>query len=223
LDSKKNTIANNAGLNLLANGCHLPIGMPAYGVRSAVFRKGNPLSPDELVGLSETPPYDSILDDYERKRGYHFPWGTLSEHVDEGDEEEEEKGVLLADFEFAPRDVFLAFPDEWHLADLFAWMYKWHPLRHRKFTADPDDVASTWSVISFQAKGEREIKSLRTWMVEVFIPLIWPELLNEAMTIIAAKKALVTSPDGSFEELLADRSRWLLCGDHKSLSFYKAR
>jgi hypothetical protein len=221
LDSKKKTIADNASLNLLANGCHLPIGMPAYGVRSAVFRKGDPLSPDELVGLAEKPPYGSILDDYERMRGYHFWWGTLSEEIDEG--EEEEKGLLLAHFEFAPRDVYMAFPDERHLADLFAWMYKWHPLRHRKFTADPDDVASTWSVISFKAKGEREIKSLRTWMVEVFIPLIWPDLLNEAMTIIAAKKESVTSPDGSFEELLADRSRWLLCGNQKSLSFYKAR
>lgn len=221
MDSKKNKIAENAGLNLLANGCHLPIGMPAYAVRSAVFRKGNPLSPDELVGLSETPPYGSTLDDYERKRGYHFPWGTLSEEIDEG--EEEEKGVPLAHFEFAPRDVYLAFPEGSHLADLFAWMYKWHPLRHRKFRADPDDVTITWSVISFQAEGEREIKSLRKWIVMVFIPLIWPDLLNEAMTIIAAKKASVTSPDGSFEELLSDPSRWLLCGDQKSLSFYKAR
>jgi hypothetical protein len=221
LDSKKKTIADNAGLTLLENGCHLPIGIPAYGVKSVVFRKGDPLSPDELFGLEGTPPYGSIVDDFERMRGYHFWWGTVSEKIDEG--EEEEKWLPIAYFEFAPRDVYSAFPNGSHLADLFARMYKWHPLRHRKFTADPDDVTSEWSVISFQAQGEREIKSLRTWFVKVFIPLIWPDLLKEAMTIIAAKKASVTSPDGSFEELLSDQSRWLLCGDRKSLSFYKAR
>lgn len=221
MNIKKKAIAENASLNLLANGCHLPIGVPAYGVKSVVFRKGDPVNPDELVGLAGKPPYGSIIDDYEQMRGYHFEFGTVSEAIEEADEEEG-MGLPLAHFEFAPRDLYLAFPDGSHLADLLAWMYKWHPLRHRKFIADPDDVHSTWSVIAFQAEGEREIKSLRKWMVKVFIPMIWPDLLDEAMTIIAAKKASVTSPDGSFEELLADRSRWLLCGDHESLSFYKA-
>jgi len=53
-----------------------------------------------------------------------------------------------------------------------------------------------------------------------FIPLIWPDLLREAMRLIEQKKASVFSPDGSFEELLSDRSRWLLCSNPAELSYY---
>lgn len=220
MDSNKNTIVDKAGLHLLDLGCPVLVGMPAYGIRSCVFRRTAPLAPEDLVGLSEESRGESILDDYESLYGYQFSWGTVSEVFSEGVEDEGD--TRYVDFELAPRDVYMAFPDGWHLADLFSWMYRWHPLRHGKVAPDPDSVVLDWSVMSFRARGERQIKSLRTWLVNVFIPSIWPDLLNEAMKIIEEKTASVANPD-ELEKLLADRSRWMLCEEPKSLSFYKRR
>ena len=221
MNSNKNTILAQTGLHLLKNGCLVLLGMPAYGVASCVFRKGSPATPAEIMGIGERTSSTSILEDYQQLRGYYFPWGTVSEKSFEGDEEDE--GVRFVEFTFDPRDVYLALPSGWHLADLFYWLYQSHPLRHRKFDTDPDDVIFDWSVISFQARGERQIKALRSWLVEVFIPLIWPDLLQEAMRLIEQKKASIFSPDGSFEELLSDRSRWLLCSDRAEISYYTVK
>lgn len=220
MNSNKNTVIDNACLHLLEHGYPVLIGMPAYGIRSCVFRGTAPLSPEDLVGLSEESPGESILDDHERLYGYQFSWGTLSEMSSEGVEDEGD--IRYVDFEFAPREVYMAFPDGWHLADLFAWMYRLHPLRHGKFSPDPDGVTFDWSVLTFRARGELQINSLRTWLINVFIPLIWPDLVNEAMKIIGEKTGSVANPD-ELEKLLADRSRWMLCEKPKSLSFYKGR
>lgn len=216
MNSKKNTILEQTGLHLLNNGCPVLLGMPAYGVANCVFRKVSPATPADIMGVGERTSSSSVLEDYQQLLGYHFPWGTVSEHSFEGDD----TGVRFVDFTFDPRDVYLAFPDGWHLADLFHWLYQSHPLCHRKFETDPDSVIFDWSVISFQARGERQIKALRSWLVEVFIPLIWPDLLREAMRLIEQKKASIFSTDGSFEELLSDRSRWLLCSDPAELTYY---
>ena len=216
MNSKKNTILEQTGLHLLNNGCPVLLGMPAYGVANCVFRKVSPATPADIMGVGERTSSSSVLEHYQQLLGYHFPWGTVSEHSFEGDD----TGVRFVDFTFDPRDVYLAFPDGWHLADLFHWLYQSHPLCHRKFETDPDSVIFDWSVISFQARGERQIKALRSWLVEVFIPLIWPDLLREAMRLIEQKKASIFSTDGSFEELLSDRSRWLLCSDPAELTYY---
>lgn len=218
MNSNKNTILEKTGLHLLKNECPVLLGMPAYGIANCLFRKESPATPAEIIGVGERMFSTSVLEDYQKLLGYHFSWGTVSENSFEGDEED--AGVRFVDFTFDPRDVYLAFPDGWHLADLFHWLYQSHPLRHRKFETDPDGVVFSWSVISFQARGERQIKALRSWLVEVFIPLIWPDLLREAMRLIDQKKASIFSPDGSFEELLSDRSRWLLCSDPAELPYY---
>lgn len=220
MEGNKNTIIHNAVLQLLAQGCPVLLGVPAYGIKSCVFRRTAPLRPEDLVGLSEESRGNSIVDDYERMYGYHFPWGTVSEEFSEGGEEE--GNIRYVTFQFVPREVYMAFPDGSHLADLFSWMYQWHPLRHEKFVPDPDDVIFDWTVVSFEARGEPQIKALRTWLVTVFIPMIWPDLLKEAMRIIAEKTESLASSD-ELEKLLADRSRWVLCGDPNSLSFYKPR
>jgi len=216
LNSKKNTILEQTGLHLLNNECPVLLGIPAYGVANCVFRKVSPATPADIMGIGERTSSSNVLEDYQQLLGYHFPWGTVSEHSFDGDD----TGVRFVDFTFDPRDVYLAFPDGWHLADLFHWLYQSHPLCHRKFETDPDSVIFDWSVISFQARGERQIKALRSWLVEVFIPLIWPDLLREAMRLIEQKKASIFSTDGSFEELLSDRSRWLLCSDPAELMYY---
>ena len=153
-----------------------------------------------------------------RTHSYPFSWGLLSESVSE--EVKEEMGLPCVEFEFAARDVSLAFPGRWHLVDLFTWMYYWHPLRHRIIVPNEEGIIFNMSVISFRAKGEHEVKTLRAWLVKVYIPLIWPDLLREAMRIVTEKKASLTSPQ-SLDELIADRARYL-GEDPKSLSFYKA-
>lgn len=207
MNSNQKNIVEESGRLSLKRGCSVLIGLPAYGVKTCVFRLTHPLLPEDLVGLAEPIPYGSILDDYENKYGYHFPWGTVSETTFTMDDER--GNPTYAHFEFAPREVYLAFPDGWHLADLFSWMYQRHPLRHPKFNGDPDDVTQDWCVLTLEAKNAREIMDLRNWLADVFIPVIWPDLLREAMQLIEAKKEGITSPE-ALEKLLSDRSRYLL-------------
>lgn len=75
------------------------------------------------------------------------------------------------------------------------------------------------SVIAFSAEGERDSYRLRAWLVEVYIPLIWPDLRREAMKIVSEIKASLTGPQ-SLKKLVANWSGYL-CNDPKSLSFYK--
>jgi hypothetical protein len=153
-----------------------------------------------------------------RTDSYPFWWGTLSESFSYG--VKVKMGLRCRDFEFTARDVYLAFPSRWHLVDLFKWLYYWHPLRHHIFVPNDDGILFDMSVICFSAKDEGAIHSLRAWLVEVYIPLIWPDLLREAMKIISEIKAGLTNPQ-SPEELVASWSGYL-CEDPKSLSFYKA-
>lgn len=153
-----------------------------------------------------------------RTDSYPFCWGSLSESFSYGTKEK--IGPQCVDFEFSARDVSEAFPSRWHLVDLFTWMYYWHPLRHHTFVPNDDAILFNSSVIAFSAEGECDIYSLRAWVVECYMPLIWPDLLHEAMKIVTERKKRITSQQ-SLEELLADRSCYL-GEDPKSLSFYRA-
>lgn len=153
-----------------------------------------------------------------RTDSYPFCWGSLSESFSYGTKEK--IGPRCVDFEFSARDVSVAFPSRWHLVDLFTWMYYWHPLRHHTFVPNDDANLFNSSVIAFSAEGERDIYSLRAWVVEFYMPLIWPDLLHEAMKIVTERKKRIASQQ-SLEELLADRSCYL-GEDPKSLSFSKA-
>jgi hypothetical protein len=153
-----------------------------------------------------------------RMDSYPLLGGLLNESIYEGIKENVRlRGV---DFEFASRDVYLAFPSSWHIAEMFGWMYRYHPVRHHTFVPNNDGIVFDMSVICFRAEGEREIYSLRSWLGGIFIPLIWPDLLREAMKIISEIRAGLTNPQ-SPEELVASWSGYL-CEDPKSLSFYKA-
>lgn len=212
------TIIDNAGVHLLKKGCRVQIGVPAWGINDLVSRDGHPLSPADIVGFSERFQHDSIIGEYLQKLGYYFSWGTLNEYISEDEAVELEVWEEVeVRFELAPRKVFLEFPDSGHLADLFNLMYHSHPRRHPTFVCD--EVDYDWTVLSFVGTGEAERKALRTWLADVFLPLIWPELLAEASKIIASVKAGIAN--GSLENLLADRTRDLLCDDPTTFSFYK--
>lgn len=148
-----------------------------------------------------------------RTYSYPFSWGVLNESITS------ELGPWCVDFEFLAPEVFLAFPSRFHLVDLFGWMYHSHPLRDQTFVHNLD-VLFDATVISFRTKGGHAT-GLRAWLVEVFIPFIWPDLLREAMRIISEVKAGLTSPQ-SPPELVASWRGHYLCNDRKSLSFYQA-
>lgn len=151
-----------------------------------------------------------------RTDSYPIPQGLLSESFHEG----MVGNVWLrgVDFEFGSSDVYFAFPSRWHISDMFSWMYRHHPLRHHTFVPNSDGIVFPMSAICFRAAGERETYSLRTWLGDTFIPVIWPDLLREGMKIITERRARVSNPE-SLEALLEDRSH--LGEDPASLSFYK--
>lgn len=149
-----------------------------------------------------------------RVHSYPLSGGLLSETIVTKETVQKRYG----EFEFAASEVHLAFPSSWHIVDMFSWMYHLHPLRHHTFAPDPNGIVFDMTVICFRAEGERAIYSLRSWLRDIFIPLVWPDLLREAMKIIAERKACLKNPESS-EELLADRS--YLGTDPTLLSFYK--
>lgn len=151
-----------------------------------------------------------------RTNSYPFTWGVVSESITEG--VGEKVGLRRVDFELAACHVYSAFPSRERLVDLFSWMYHCHPHRHHTFVPNHDGIVFPMSVICLRAEGERQIYSLRSWLGDIFIPVVWPDLLREGMKIITERRARVSNPE-SLEELLADRS--YLGEDPTSLSFYK--
>ena len=158
-----------------------------------------------------------MLDQYLDKQGYVFPWGTLSEQFEPSDPDDDESIPILR-YEFMPIDLLLAFPQSAQLEDLFMWLYRNHPFYYPEF--DCDEGNFHFSVISFQSEeGCGEV--LRSWLANVFLPTIWPDLLAEAIRIVQEKvtAAVAQSPDGSFHELLVEHDRYQLCIDPAELQF----
>lgn len=217
MDKNRKVMLDKAMLNLFKLRCHTEIGMPAWAVRELISRKSHALTPDDIVGRSERYQGRSMLEEHEEMRGYLFSWGTLceiNEEVDEGDE-------CGRRFEFVPKDLLLAFPQPAMLEDLISWMYQYHPLRHLEF--ESDESYGDWAVMSFSVYGEFASEKLRRWIARVFVPTIWPELLQEAMVIVEKAKAaaIAASPDGSYEHAFVERERYQLCGDPAELSFFR--
>jgi len=151
-----------------------------------------------------------------RMDSYPLPGGLLNESIYEG-----MKGNVRmrgADFEFAARGVFLALPSRECLVRLFNWMYHCHPIRHHTYAPNDEGIVFPMSVICFRAEGERQIYSVRSWLGEIFMPMVWPDLVFEGMRIIAECRERVSNPE-SLEELVAAQSYF--GGDPTSLSFYK--
>ncbi|MFS2023205.1 hypothetical protein [Massilia sp. CT11-137] len=153
-----------------------------------------------------------------RMDSYPVPGGLLNESIYEGMKGNER--LRGADFEFAARGVVLALSSHECILRLFNWLYDCHPIRHHTYAPNDDGIVFPMSIICFRAEGERQIASLRSWLGEIFMPVVWPELILEGMRIIAECKARVSNAE-SLEELVADRS--YLGGDPTSLSFYKTR
>ena len=158
------------------------------------------------------------LTDYLAQQGYTFSFGTVSEESYPFDPDDDESPPVLR-YEFVPINLLQAFPDSGQLEDLFMWLYHNHPVYNDEF--DCDESFCNLSVISFRsAEGKEAV--LREWMAEIFLPIIWPDLLREGTRIVEEKKAaaIAASPDGSFEALLVEHHRGQLCDGVAELTFH---
>lgn len=217
MNSDRNIAVNEAAMNLLIKACPVELGMPARLIREFVYGKYAVLSVDDVCSLSQDSHGNSMLEQFLDKCGYAFSWGLLSEESMPSDPDND-KSLLVLRYEFLPVDLLLLFPDAGQLEDLFMDLYRSHPYYDSDF--DCDEGFGNWSVIAFQSQEGREEK-LRQWIAEVFIPLIWHDLLYEATRIVEEKIAAVIaqSSDGSFKELLVERGRRQLCVDPVELQF----
>lgn len=217
MSSDRNIAVNEAATNLLVKACSVQLGMPAKLVREFVYGKYAALSVHDVCSLSQDGYGNSMLEEFLDKRGYAFSWGLLSEGSMPSDPDND-KSLPVLRYEFLPVDLLLLFPDAGQLEDLFMDLYRNHHYYDPDFNCD--EGFGNWSVIAFQSKEGRE-EELRQWIAEVFIPLIWHELLYEATRIVEEKiaAAIAQSSDGSFKELLVERGRCQLCVDPVELQF----
>ena len=215
--SNRDIALNEVAINSLINACPAELGMPAKLIRELVHGRYSFLTAEDICSLSKDGWGLSMLDQYLDKQGYVFPWGTLSEQFEPSDPDDDESIPILR-YEFMPIDLLLAFPQSAQLEDLFMWLYRNHPFYYPEF--DCDEGNFHFSVISFQSEeGCGEV--LRSWLANVFLPTIWPDLLAEAIRIVQEKvtAAVAQSPDGSFHELLVEHDRYQLCIDPAELQF----
>ena len=217
MNTNRDMVVNDAAMNLLISACPVQLGMPAKLIRELVHGKYSIFTAKQVCSLSKDGWGLSMLDEYLDKQGYVFPWGTLSEESNPSDPDDDKSPPMLR-FEFMPTELLLAFPQSAQLEDLFMWLYYNHPYYDAKFPCDEGN--EHWSVISFYSEdgcGE----ALRSWLANVFIPLIWHDLLGEATRIVQEKikAAVAQSPDGSFHDLLVEHDRYQLCIDPAELQF----
>lgn len=217
MNSDRNIVVNEAAMNLLIKACPVELGMPAKLIREFVYGKYAAISVDDVCSLSQDSYGNSMLEQFLDKRGYAFSWGLLSEESMPSDPDND-KSLPVLRYEFLPVDLLVLFPDAGQLEDLFMDLYRNHPYYDPDF--DCDEGFGNWSVIAFQSKEGHE-EELRQWVAEVFIPLIWHDLLCEATRIVEEKiaAAIAQSPAGSFKELFVERGRCQLCVDPAELQF----
>ncbi len=214
MDDLQNPALDRVMAGLVAINCPMDIGMPSWMLTEMVTRKSFPLKPKDVLGLSNAYKESSIVSEYLDKVGYEFSWGTLSEDI----HQDEDDGTWIGTFEILPKNVLRAFPQCGMVGDLFIWLYANHPLQHDEF--DGDESFCDWFALSFTVHGYKKITKLRSWLATTFVQRIMPDLVLEAMRIVAeAKKmAIENSTDGSFEAL-QETGRFQLCGNPADLVF----
>lgn len=215
-DFAVNMAVNEAAMISLNDACPAQLGMPAKLIQELVFGKYPVLTAEDVLGVSGNVE-GTMLEEYLNKKGYSFSWGTLSEESYPVDPDDPQSPPVVR-FEFTPIDLLLEFPQSAQLEDLFIWLYRNHSLYDDRFACV--EGYSHWSVISFESDEGCE-DALRRWVAGAFIPLIWHDILAEALRIVAEKKAaaIAQSSDGSYKELLVERDRGQLCVDPSELQF----
>lgn len=199
---------------LLELGQCFDLGIPSWILNEMVSREKFQISPKDVFGLGNSSSQNNIVGEYMNKKGYEFSWGSMSENV----YQDEDDATWIGTFEILPKVVLMAFPQGAMIEDLFIWMYQNHPLRHDEFNGE--ESFGDWFVLSFSAYGLDEIARLRSWLATTFIEHVIPDLISEALRIVAAEK-LAGIADGSVDVMRED-GRFQLCGDPVDLSFYAA-
>lgn len=101
-------------------------------------------------------------------------------------------------FQIVPEQLYKRFwrPDIWDR--VFIALYRAHELEHPSF--EECEGRHSESTMEFQVFGEEDAKNLRSWMADVFIPLILPDILSQAGVLLSVRDR----SSRNFEELVAD-------------------
>jgi hypothetical protein len=218
VDSKQ----DQAMLTLVQTGSRLETGLPRWLIDVVGGYADGESAAKVAEDEDSSDCLSAVLSSFYGDRGYVFSWGLLTE-IRSGDEDDEDsyfgKNNCYVNFEFCIKELLIAFPNSAMLEDLFSWMYVNHPFANAEF--ETDESMGDWAVLTFTAHGEQEISRMRSWLVNVFIPVVLPDLMREGLKIVEACKAdaIKKSGDSTFSEALAERQRFQLCGDPKDLSF----
>lgn len=213
---------NEAVLGLFKIGARMDVGIPGWLIDEVDHYRPIESSSEVTSVADGENNLSAILNSCYADKGYVFSWGFLSETRSEDYEEDDRSFAVencFVNFEFCLKDLLIAFPNCAMLEDLINWMYANHPLANAKF--DADESMGEWTMLMFTAHGTKEIKRMRRWLAQVFIPVVLPDLLREGMKIVEAVKAeaVQNGRDGTFNDVLVEHQRFQLCGDPKDLSF----
>lgn len=171
-------------MQMLKNAAPMPLGTPGWLIREAWTRTDHPYSTEQILGARSGDELDDSLEDnlnaeYGFRMGYQFSWGSLEEVMMPADEDCPLDMHLFLIF---PEKALCVFPRSDLLSELMEVLYEAHPLADEDFATD--DWGS-WNTLGFGA-WNKDQKKLRTWMHDIFLPKILPDLLDACFAVATA-------------------------------------
>lgn len=170
----KNLKQDSIMIELLKKTLPFETGIPPWVLREMVSRPDDPIDPRELLGINR----DDFIHDEDflsinfDQLGYTFSWGTVIEETSDF----EEDGLIGLHFEFLPYQLLRLYPKPDVLDHFFLLAYRNHPLCSDQF--DEYEGSNPWSVLQLFTLGtQKQIREFRKFISDVFLPLIWPDLL----------------------------------------------
>lgn len=180
----KSEIKDKVMLELLKQGAPMQLGIPAWMLKNMASLDDDALRTPEIIRNNLTAFIEESVD----LKGYQFSWGSLHEEIyqhisKKGDNDDRDLEALRElTFEICPTQILKNYPHADILEDAMVSMYRAHPLKDMTFNGG--DADGCWNVLQFSAYGTQQSAALRTWMANIFIPIILPELLASAKKIV---------------------------------------
>lgn len=190
MSNAKKEIQDCLMTELMVAECPMVLGIPAWFIREITQREELPVPALEILGKRGEVPDNSLVACCLDVVGYEFSWGTVFERTyGEGDPEIEWEGASYLDFGIFPHDLLRRHPYFETVGDFFRMTMERDP--NLPTACEVSSSECDWAVLTFTAYTEEDGASLRLWMAETFIPIILPNLIEEAdriMNLIAAGK-----------------------------------
>lgn len=186
--SKPRQFLNEAATALLANQSPMPLGIKADLINLYLYREEQKISLTSLFGRKSNNEQNfDLLSKYENRVGYQFDWGMIIEEFDEAqpDSPDDWERNAALKYEIVVEKLLKRYPYPEVLDFIFEAMYGCHP------SASTDISSGVGSdhqaVLALYVFGESEVKALRRWMVDVFLPKILPDLFASVESLLAIR------------------------------------